>query len=301
MAWIHVDVVQPPRIDSLAVTLHPPAYTGWPVQPGERRIVALRGTAVEMTGRSNKPLASATLHPPSGADIPAAVIRRRIEFHDPADAPVKPRSHERRISRRSLIDRSGPYWFDLRDREGLVGRRVRPLGHSSDRRSAAVGVVHAAGRQSAGDARGDRERQSRRERRSGAAHASCWSTRDPIAPIWARSRCSRRCSPVPSHCRWRPRRRLAGATQGDSRTLDFAWHLAPLSLKPGTNSAAHRHRDRLRVAKNHQLAAAHFDHHARGIRRPSGRPRVGDSERIGPAAEASAIVAARNGGAGNAA
>ena len=66
MAWIHVDVVQPPRVDSLAITLHPPDYTGWPVQPGERRIVALRGTVVEMAGRSNKPLSAATLHVAGG-------------------------------------------------------------------------------------------------------------------------------------------------------------------------------------------------------------------------------------------
>ena len=42
MPWMHVEVVEPPRIAALEIMLHPPAYTGWPVQSAERRIVALR-------------------------------------------------------------------------------------------------------------------------------------------------------------------------------------------------------------------------------------------------------------------
>ena len=73
MPWQHVDVVEPPRIATLEIALHPPSYTGWPVQPAERRIVALRGTVVSVRATTSKPLAAAVLHQQNGPDIVAQI------------------------------------------------------------------------------------------------------------------------------------------------------------------------------------------------------------------------------------
>ena len=110
MPWFHVDVVAPPEIASLRLVLHPPTYTGWPRQPAERRIVALRGTLAEMSGRATKPLAAAMLHLPGGAALPVQVSA------DGLNLAIAARSDEG-----WQIDKSGQYWFELRDREGLVG------------------------------------------------------------------------------------------------------------------------------------------------------------------------------------
>ncbi|HEV2969910.1 MAG TPA: hypothetical protein VGY55_07965 [Pirellulales bacterium] len=135
MAWIHVDVVEPPRIKSLEITLHPPAYTGRPVQSAERRIVALRGTAVEMHAIATKPLVSAVLRQKNGPDVAAQVTDDGRGFvlrpdlpgqtagsSPPTDSSDKDPGGARGKSRATslVIDKSGPYWFELRDREGLV-------------------------------------------------------------------------------------------------------------------------------------------------------------------------------------
>ena len=62
---LQVDVVPPPRIDSLRVSVRPPAYTGRTndSQPeGVGHVEGIVGTSVSVTARSNKPLESATLH-----------------------------------------------------------------------------------------------------------------------------------------------------------------------------------------------------------------------------------------------
>ncbi len=84
MPWIHVDVVAPPRIESIAIRLHPSAYTGWPEQPGERRLVGLRGTVVEMTAHCNKPLVAAILHQQNGPDIVGQLSADNTSFEIPA-------------------------------------------------------------------------------------------------------------------------------------------------------------------------------------------------------------------------
>ncbi|HEV3415364.1 MAG TPA: hypothetical protein VG056_01060 [Pirellulales bacterium] len=138
MAWIHVDVVEPPRIKSLEITLHPPAYTGWPAQRAQRRIIALRGTTVEIRAIATKPLASAVLHQKNGPDVVAQLTKdgRGFFIHpDPQSESVHPSpttdssgkgpggaggAGDEPPAAALVIDQSGPYWFELRDREGLV-------------------------------------------------------------------------------------------------------------------------------------------------------------------------------------
>ena len=240
MAWIHVDVVQPPRIDSLAVTLHPPAYTGWPAQPGERRIVALRGTAVEMTGRSNKPLASAVLHVPGEQAFAAVISPDGLRFSiPPKQAEIVNESasisDERPAHPSFIVDRSGPYWFELHDREGLAGGESdkwdvqaivdQPPSVSFTEPAANLLVTPAATVKIKVAAKDDLAlhtvmliytRSDRTDLGEVAIQPSAIRRARTISPIVS--------APV-----------LAGSTPADSRTLTFDWQLGPLTLKPGTN------------------------------------------------------------------
>ena len=46
-------------VQTLAVELFPPAYTGWPAVKSEKQIRSLEGTRVAFEGTSNKPLQTA--------------------------------------------------------------------------------------------------------------------------------------------------------------------------------------------------------------------------------------------------
>ncbi len=113
MGWTHVEVVEPPRIKDFKITLHPPSYTGWPARPAAQRIVALRGTVVEIAASVTKPLTAAVLHQQNGPDVPCELAANGYGFQLRAEARNK--------SPQLIIDKSGPYWFELRDRDDMVG------------------------------------------------------------------------------------------------------------------------------------------------------------------------------------
>jgi hypothetical protein len=107
MEWISLVVVEPPRVEAFEVTLHPPAYTGFPATSSEKRIRALRGTRVEIAGTATKPLRSASVKLDSGARYAATLDATGFGFKiAPADF---------------LVDESTMYSFELTDREDLIG------------------------------------------------------------------------------------------------------------------------------------------------------------------------------------
>ena len=110
MEWIALEVVEPPRIESLQATLHPPAYTGWPVEQVENNLNALRGTRVALVGSSTKRLASAALRVGGGPELKCLVKADGYGFELPPDA-AEP----------FIVDKPGTYSFELVDAEGLVG------------------------------------------------------------------------------------------------------------------------------------------------------------------------------------
>jgi len=59
MHWMQVEVVEPPRAESLILTVHPPAYTGQPPFTAERHLDVLAGSRIEVTGTANEALAQA--------------------------------------------------------------------------------------------------------------------------------------------------------------------------------------------------------------------------------------------------
>ena len=108
--WIRLEVVEPPRLNSLEVTLVPPAYTGLPAESSEKSIHALRDTRVALAGSSTKKLRSATLHQENGEGIVTELSGDAYGFALRADAAAP-----------FVIDKSGAYWIVLEDEEGLEG------------------------------------------------------------------------------------------------------------------------------------------------------------------------------------
>ncbi len=110
MGWTRLEVLEPPRLDALEGSLYPPAYGGLPVEPFEKSIHALRGTRVALDGVSTKKLRSARVVQENGREIEAQIASDGYGFSLSADAGEP-----------FTVDRSGPYWIELRDSEGLVG------------------------------------------------------------------------------------------------------------------------------------------------------------------------------------
>lgn len=61
MPWISLEVVEPPKVASLEILLHPPAYSAWPVEKSGTNIRALVGTLVELRATTEKPLRAARI------------------------------------------------------------------------------------------------------------------------------------------------------------------------------------------------------------------------------------------------
>ena len=116
MGWTELEVVEPPAVETLAIKLHYPAYTGFSPQDSQPHLRAVVGTRVAIQAATTKPLRSATLRTDGGLEIAAGLSRRRILVHDSgscdADKPLGPEF---------VLDKTGTYWFDLEDREGFHG------------------------------------------------------------------------------------------------------------------------------------------------------------------------------------
>jgi hypothetical protein len=104
---LQVDVVPPPRIDSLRVAVQPPAYTGRAndsLPEGVGHVEGVVGTNVAITARSNKPLESATLHRKDASPERLAVSQDGLA-----------------VSGEFLLSKpvSGSWWLVLKDRQGF--------------------------------------------------------------------------------------------------------------------------------------------------------------------------------------
>ena len=107
MPWREVEVVEPPAIESVSIRLIPPAYTGLPATNAERHIRALRGTRVQISAKADRPLAAASLCLENGTKIPAEISADGLTFSIGDDGVP------------FVVEKSGSYWFELTDREGL--------------------------------------------------------------------------------------------------------------------------------------------------------------------------------------
>ena len=67
--WHSLQTVIPPTIESVEFVVHPPAYTGWPVQQQQEQIWGLTGSRVTLSGTASVPLTEATLTTPTGESL----------------------------------------------------------------------------------------------------------------------------------------------------------------------------------------------------------------------------------------
>ncbi len=110
MPWIDVEVLEPPALETVSVTLIPPEYTGWPNEHTQDHIRALAGTSIAVAGRATKPLVAVQLQLEDGRQFAGRVGDDGVSFTIPAD-PQK----------QVVIEKSGAYWFNFIDVEGLAG------------------------------------------------------------------------------------------------------------------------------------------------------------------------------------
>lgn len=112
MSWIAVEVVEPPRVESFQVLVHAPNYTGLPPRSSEKRIQALVGSRIAITGLATKPLSAARLGLEKGGEIEATVSSDGYRFTI--------------VPEQFLIEQSDAYWFELEDAESnYSGRQER--------------------------------------------------------------------------------------------------------------------------------------------------------------------------------
>jgi hypothetical protein len=220
MDWIDLQVVEPPRIESFALRVSPPDYSGWPVLETDGRVTALVGSTVRLQGRTNKPIRAAVLHWPGPEEqqpFAAAVSQDGLRF-SLRDAPQ--------------VEHSGSYWIELVDKDGVRGVQDRwPIrAVADDPPSVAVeqpatelfvtGEADVPMRIVAGDQLAIRSvglqylRSDQSDR--GRQTIDLYQGPDQVAPVRIESI-----------------GQLAGGAPLNTQEIDYTWRLSELGLPPG--------------------------------------------------------------------
>jgi hypothetical protein len=117
MRWIDVEVVEPPRVETLTATLYPPDYSRLPAAAAERFMEVLAGSRLEITGVASQPLAAARLLVPSGNPIPGTIGQS-----NPQSAIRNPQSQTFQISSTdAAITTAGAYGLELESADEVSG------------------------------------------------------------------------------------------------------------------------------------------------------------------------------------
>jgi hypothetical protein len=123
MPWHWVDVKALPRLDTMVITVHPPAYTGLPTSPAERHLNVIAGTGIEISGTTSEPIRAARILQDRVEPI-QAVIRANNAGHEGRAFHINPKQW--------IATQTGPYRLELvgeGDLAGVVGQwnlRVEP-------------------------------------------------------------------------------------------------------------------------------------------------------------------------------
>ena len=113
--WVRVELVEQPAVEELRLEITPPKYTGEEKQelaPGKGPYFVLKGTSLSLSGKGNKPLASAVLSI-DGKKIPLTVASDK-------------QSMDGNVSAKDMV--AGQYTIELEDTEGLTSRRPTSFG-----------------------------------------------------------------------------------------------------------------------------------------------------------------------------
>ena len=112
MSFVRVEVVQPPTLEALQVSITPPKYSGRPVEvlpPGVGHIQGLLGTKIEIVGQADNPIKSANLR-----------------IGDKPAIPLSIGSDGQSFAATFAITEPGvtAYWFELTDTAGFTDREA---------------------------------------------------------------------------------------------------------------------------------------------------------------------------------
>jgi hypothetical protein len=111
MPWHEVEVVEPPRLESIAVTVRPPVYTHLPAEAANGHLQVLAGSGIEITGTASEPLGAARIR--YGDAVVEGTIRAD-EVGNAARAFTIP-------AERFLADQTGDYELELANSDGVAG------------------------------------------------------------------------------------------------------------------------------------------------------------------------------------
>ncbi|HXT61203.1 MAG TPA: hypothetical protein VN699_21360 [Pirellulales bacterium] len=221
MPWIELEVIEPPTVGRLTVTLHYPEYTSWPSENSERHIRALTGTRVEMTGRATKPLSSASLEIDGGPSIPVQIAADGLGFSAPA--PGGPEF---------VVEKSGAYWIKLADRDGFSGgEQVRYEIRALEDLSPSVTLEEPAANIFVTPAARVPLRVAAKDDLA-LKQVAIYFSRSDKSDVGDESFTLYE-GPPRIEKQAAARRSSSTAASGESRTFEHRWDLGPLGLKPG--------------------------------------------------------------------
>jgi hypothetical protein len=111
MPWHWVEVVEIPKLESLKITIYPPSYTGLPATTAGGNLEVLSGSQIEVSGLTDKPIQSAKIsqigRPSIDAVLDTTEPGRGRSFHVPPE--------------RWVATQAGKYRLDVTDSEGTAG------------------------------------------------------------------------------------------------------------------------------------------------------------------------------------
>lgn len=224
MPWHFVEVKELPRLSTMAITIHPAAYTGLPTSPAERHLNVIAGTGIEISGTTSEPIRAARILRDRGEPISAAVTADDAG-HEGRAFHIDPKQW--------VATQSGPYRLELvgeGDLAGVVGQwnlRVEsdsPPSVSWQRPGDDLYVLPKAvvpieivvkddlaiQRVDLTYVRNDKSESERAAR-----------PKEPLVPLYR----------GPEKPVTRPINN--GGARGDSRIVEYSWELAPLALPAG--------------------------------------------------------------------
>ena len=221
MAWRRLEVVEPPRLRDLELTLHPPAYSGLPPMASDRHVRAVPGTRIELAAQATHRLRRARVISEEGAAIEATIGPDGRTLRVPPGAWT--------------VEETSRWSFELEDTEGLLGGDEDRISvHVSPDPPPSVTLERPAN---------DQYVTSEAILPVVIAAKDNLAIRD-IALSYLRSDQSdkdrqrielyRGEAEPPS----RPATSLA-LLEADRRRVEYTWDLSPLGLSPGTFLAAH--------------------------------------------------------------
>jgi hypothetical protein len=249
MPWNLVEVVDPPAVESLAVRLFPPSYTGRPAETAQRHFRAFSGTRVEISGRATKPLRSAVLSWVDGRRASVGLSADGLALRVPpspalgfsaatADsappAPRPPSPAPPPAAAELTVRTSGSYVLKLVDRQGLTGEVrgqvqavvdavpsvaiERPPGDLLVTATADVPLRIVA-----------KDDLALRELALAVARSDRPGASAAVIPLYAGPPRAIESPPPPP----------GGERRGDQRVIDHLWRLAGLALSPGVQVQYH--------------------------------------------------------------